>query len=263
MKTAQRGRFAKPLLLTCMPPIRVIADGRDQKVFGQSYDTISIAIVDGRTVRLIQKKNGQIDSDEKFTVAADGRTATDEFANWKITSRRLADAPPGSHVISGTWQPFMLESTSDRGLLTTFKLDRHTFSMSRPTGQSYNVKLDGPDASYTGEPRFNSVSVRRIDARTIEETDKFNDKVLVVSHMTLSVDGKTMTIMVKDLESRTTGQFTTRKNSHYGRSVPASSTVVTFLSHNSRQFWLATLPVHRRFAVPHLPSLLAERTKRA
>jgi hypothetical protein len=42
----------------------VKADGKDQPVKGQQYDTISIKIVDSRTVEEIEKKNGQVVSDE-------------------------------------------------------------------------------------------------------------------------------------------------------------------------------------------------------
>jgi hypothetical protein len=193
---------------SCTPPIRAQADGRDQPTPGQPYDSISVAIIDRRTIRVVEKKNTQIVSEETFTVLADGETATDETTNWKETLRRTAQAPPGSHPISGTWQPIKLESASDRGLLVTFRLNGEELRMSRPTGQSYTATLDGTDARYNGEPRFNGVSVKRIDANTIEETDKFNDKVLVISRMTLSVDGNGMTILVRDLESATMGRFT-------------------------------------------------------
>lgn len=196
---------------SCMPPIRVEADGRDQPTPGQPYDTISVAVVDDRTVREIEKKNGQIVSDETFAVTADGKTATDEFANWRVTMSRLAKAPLGSHVLSGSWRPIKLESTSDKELLTTYKLEGDTLVMTRPTGQSYRARLDGADAPYNGEPRFDTVSVKRIDANSIEETDKFSGKILTVLRMTVSADGKTMTIAVKDLESGTTGRFTASK----------------------------------------------------
>jgi len=196
---------------SCMPPIRVSADGHDEKVSGQSYDTISITIVDSRTIRLVQKKHGQIDSDEKFTVSADGRTATDEFGNWKFSMHRTADAPPGSHLMSGTWQTFKIESTSDRELLMTFQLRGDVFSMSRPTGESYRAVLDGSEAPYVGAPRFNGVAIKRIDANTIEESDKFNGTVLAVSRLTVAADGESMNISVHDLEAGTTGLFTATK----------------------------------------------------
>jgi hypothetical protein len=191
---------------SCRPPIRVSADGHDQKVSGQPYDTISVAIVDSRTIREIEEKNGQMVSDEKFTVSVDGQTATDEFGNWKISMRRIAYPPPGSHLLSGTWKRFKLESTADRELLFTLELDGDTLSMSRPNGQSFRAKLNGPEVPYVGQPRFNGVSVKRINANTLEETDKFNGKVLNVSRMTISPDSKSINIIVKDPESGTTVQ---------------------------------------------------------
>jgi len=64
---------------------------------------------------------------------------------------------------------------------------------------------------YDGEPRFNRVSVKRIDANTIEETSKFNDKPLVISRMTTSVDGKSMNITANDLEAHQIERFTATK----------------------------------------------------
>lgn len=196
---------------SCTPPINVKADGQDQPTPGQPYDTISVSVLNDRTVREIEKKNGQTVSDETFTVSADGKTATDEFAGWKMTMSRLEKGLPGSHALSGSWRQFKMESTSDKDLLTTYKLEGDTLIMTRPTGQSYRAKLDGTDAPYIGEPRFDSVSVKRIDASTIEETDKFNGKTLTVLRVTVNADGKTMTIAVNDLESGTTGQFTASK----------------------------------------------------
>jgi hypothetical protein len=66
--------------------------------------------------------------------------------------------------------------------------------MTSPTGESYRAAIDGTDVPFDGEPRFNRVFVKRIDANTIEETNKFNDKPLVISRMTPSVDGKSMNI---------------------------------------------------------------------
>jgi len=196
---------------SCKPPIRVKADGQDHLTPGQPYDTISVAVVNGRTIREIEKKNGQIVSDETFTVSADGKTATDEFANWKVTMSRLEKGAPGSHALSGSWQPIKLESTSDKELLVTYKFEAGALIMTRPTGQSYRAKLDGGDAPYNGEPRFDTVSVKRIDRNTIEETDKFSGKILVVLRMTVNASGKTMTIAVNDLESGTTARFTATK----------------------------------------------------
>jgi hypothetical protein len=145
---------------SCTPPIDVKAGGNDQPTPGQQYDTISVQILDDHTVREIEKKNGQIDSDEKFTVSPDRKTVTDEFANWKATMIRVAKGPAGSHALSGSWRSVKMESVSDVGLLISYKLEGDTLTMSRPTGLRYQAKLDGTVALYERDPEKHGVSVR-------------------------------------------------------------------------------------------------------
>jgi hypothetical protein len=192
---------------SCSPIVEVRADGKDQPVKGQSYDTISVKIVDTRTVEEIEKKNGQVVSDEKFTVSDDGNTVTDEFGNWKLLMSRVEKAPTGAHELSGSWQPLKMESMSDKELLVTYKLEGESFSMSRPTGQSYSAKLDGADAPYKGDSDTNSVALNRIDKNTIEETAKLNGKVISVTRLTVAPDGRSITVSVRDLQDGSTNQF--------------------------------------------------------
>jgi hypothetical protein len=196
---------------SCTPPIDVKADGQDQPTPGQSYDTISVRILDDHTVQEIEKKNGQIDSDEKFTVSSDGNTVTDELANWKVTMTRVARGPADSHALSGAWRPVKMESVSDLGLLTTYRLEGETLTMSRPTGLSYKANLDGKVVPYEGDPEKHGVSVRRVDGNTLEQTDELNGKQINVVRMTLAADGKSMTVVIKNVEAGTTTQLTATK----------------------------------------------------
>jgi hypothetical protein len=196
---------------SCSPTIDVKADGKDQPVNGQPYDTISVKIVDHQTVEEIEKKNGQTVSDEKLTVSNDGNTVTDEFGNWKLTMTRIAKAPTGAHILSGSWQPVKIESISDKELLITYRLEGDTLSMSRPSGQSYTAKLNGTDAPYKGDPDTNGVTLKRIDKNTIEETAKLNGKVVSVTRLAVGSDGNSMTVSVQDVEDGTTNRFTMRK----------------------------------------------------
>ena len=196
---------------SCNPTIDVRADGKDQPVNGQQYDTISVKIVDPRTVEEIEKKNGSVVSDEKFTVSPDGKTVTDEFGNWKLIMSRIEKAPTGAHELSGSWQPLKMESISDKELLVTYKLEGEYFSMSRPTGQSYSAKLNGADAPYKGDSDTNGVALKRIDTNTVEETAKLNGKAVSVTRLTVAPDGKSMTVSVKDLQDGSTNQFSMRK----------------------------------------------------
>lgn len=93
---------------SCTPNIDVKADGKDQLVKGQPYDTVSVKVMDHQRVEEIEKKNGQTVSDEKFTVSDDGNTVTDEFGNWKLIMTRIAKAPTGAHALSGSWQPLKM-----------------------------------------------------------------------------------------------------------------------------------------------------------
>jgi hypothetical protein len=206
---------------SCIPTVKVRANGQDQKVTGQPYDTISVRIVDNRTVEEIEKKNGRTVSDEEFTVSPDDNTVTDDYPRGsdpsvlpvitKVVMTRIAKGPIGSHVISGSWRALKTEKISDQLLLFTFKVSGDTLEFSRPTGQSYTAKLDGTDAVLKGDPDSNTVSVKRTNENTIVETDKHDEKVLSISWMTVVTDGKTMDIVSNDVVAGTTSHFTAQK----------------------------------------------------
>jgi hypothetical protein len=93
----------------------------------------------------------------------------------------------------------------------TYKITGDSLSMSNPTGQSYTAKLDGTEAPYKGDPGTTSVSVKKLDKNKIEETDKREGKVISVAWMTVSADGKTMSIKVEDKLHGTTSEFAATK----------------------------------------------------
>lgn len=202
---------------SCAPPIEVRADGRDQRVTGQPYDAISVTIVDARTIKEVEKKGGEIVSDETFTVSLDGNTVTDEFPNGekrngvpvytKFIFTRIAKGPPGSHLLSGSWRMSQLENVADKFLLITLKAQNGALSMTRPTGQRFTASLDGADAPYKGDPSIDLVSVRLLSKDTIEETDKHGGKTLRVTKMTVAPDGSRMTIQSTDAATRNLSRY--------------------------------------------------------
>jgi hypothetical protein len=82
---------------------------------------------------------------------------------------------------------------SENGLTTTYKRSGDELSMSAPTGESYTAKVDGKDYPVKASYTYNSVSLKGVDERTIEETRKRDGKVIGVSKMTVAPDGKKMT----------------------------------------------------------------------
>jgi len=194
---------------TCAPPIKVKADGQDQKVTGQPYfDTMSVKVVDDHTVEQIQKKNGKTVASSKTWVSADGNTAMFEFTDSSATNADpvtgkgqqtcVAKGPAGSHAISGSWRLAKMDNFSDNGLTFTLKTSGDSIEMSTPTGQGYIAKLDGTEAPFHGDPGTTSVTVKKAGTNTLVETDKRDGKVINVSRITVSLDGKSMKLVSED-----------------------------------------------------------------
>lgn len=202
---------------SCVPPVSIAADGADHKVTGQPYyDMLAVKVVDDRTIRETQKKDGRVVSDSTMRALPDGKTLAFDFnlkrdantppVTGKGTMTRVAAGPAESHAVSGSWRPATYDSISDNALTFTFKLDGDSVSMTSPAGQSYTAKLDGTDAPYKGDPGITSVSVKKIGANVVQETAKLNGKIVAVTKMTVAPDGKTMAISMRDeVHGRTDG----------------------------------------------------------
>ena len=65
------------------------------------------------------------------------------------------------------------------------------------TKTEYTANYDGKDYPMTGSQNADTVSLKRIDARTMERADKKGDKVVLTSTRVVSEDGKTMTVTTK------------------------------------------------------------------
>ena len=207
---------------TCVPAIDVKADGQDQKVTGQPYyDTMSIKVVDDRTIEETDKKNGKTVATSKEWVSADGNTLLWDFTDSSATNAdpitgkghatRVAKGPAGSHAISGSWRIAKMDALSENAMSFSYKVTGDSLTMTSPMGQSYTAKMDGTGAPYMGDPGTTSVSVKKTGPNTMEETDKRDGKVMSVARMTVSADGKTMRIVADDKVQGTTSEITAKK----------------------------------------------------
>ena len=199
--------------VSCNPAFDAKADGNDQTVAGQSYDTISVKEVDPNSIAVTAKKAGKVVFEQIRSVSADGKTLTvkttthpensDQTVTATATGKRVGAKPSGVQATSGEWQIVKVEE-SDNGLTTTYKLNGDELTMSTPTGESYTAKLDGTDASVNGAYGFDSVSVEKVNDHTLEETQKRSGNVIEVNTMTVS--GKTMKV---SSDNKLTGRITT------------------------------------------------------
>ena len=203
---------------TCVPAVRVPADGQDHAVTGHPYyDSVAVKVVDASTVVETHKKGGKVVATVTSKVAADGNSytfdAVDSSASTTpVTARgeatRVSKGPAGSHALSGSWRTTKFENVSENALLTTYSLSGSTLKMSNRMGQSFSAPLDGTDSPYDGDPGQTSVSMKKVDDRTIDETDKRNGKVIGTARLTVSADGKSMAVAWKDAVHGTNGSFT-------------------------------------------------------
>ena len=205
---------------TCVPPIRIKADGHDQNVSGHPYyDTMSIKIIDDRNVATTRNKNGKTVIVDKMTVAADGSTAQLEFTDssatnadpvtGKVEMSRVAKGPTGSHAISGSWRTTKLANFSNNGITLSYKTQGDILSMTTPTGQSYTAKLDGTPAPYEGDPGITTVSVKKLAGGGIEETDMRDGKPVGIAKMT--ANGKVLSVTYQNVLKGNSMTFTMKK----------------------------------------------------
>jgi len=207
---------------TCAPAYSVKADGQDHKVTGHPYyDSVSITVVDANTIDEIDKKAGKTVTTTKSTVSSDGNSQMFEVTDSsnsngapviaKGEATRVSKGPAGSHAISGSWRTTKVTNVSDNGLLVTYAVSGATLKMTTPTGQSYSAPVDGSDSPFMGDPGQTSVSIKRVNDSTIDETDKRDGKVIGSAHISVASDGKTMTIAWKDALHGSSGSYTAMK----------------------------------------------------
>jgi len=208
--------------VTCIPKVAVKADGSDQKVTGHPYyDTLAAKVVDASSVELIQKKDGKTLYTETDTVSPDGNSMTAKFndqteaqaVTGDMTLARISKGPSGSHALSGSWRMEKANNISSNGLKVTYQSTADGMKMADPNGGSYDAKFDGKFVAVAGDPAHAMVSVKRINANTLEETYQVDGKVTGVSRMTVGPDGKSINVEFTDKLQGTTTKYTMEKQS--------------------------------------------------
>ena len=174
------------------------ADGKDQKVPATGYwDTVSVRIEDNHTVEVTSKKAGKPMFTETDTVSPDGNTLTQvlkdtteaEAVTFETEYRRTAPAPPGAHVLSGSWQIFK-QSRSANSTIITYKCTSQGFSAETPLGEKFEAKFDGKFYLIEDDPARTMVAVKQINANTVEMTNQRDGKIVFVVRLEVTPDGK-------------------------------------------------------------------------
>jgi hypothetical protein len=200
---------------SCAPKINVKADGQDQPVTGQTYDTIAVHVVDDNTIQVTGKKAGKTEFELTRTASQDGKMLTVSSTNYpadgsqpfKTESKwtRVSKGPAGSNATSGSWR-FENANVDASGLTSTWKGVGDGLNRSTPTGVSWEAKLDGKEYPVKGTYANETVSLKALGDHSIEATFKRDGKVYSVEKITVSPDGKKMTSVV---DNKQTGRVST------------------------------------------------------
>ena len=71
----------------------------------------------------------------------------------------------------------------------------------KPSHNEWTGKFDGKDYPLTGDPTADSRSYKKIDARTMELTNKKDGKTVVMGKITVSADGKSRTVTTSNTDA--------------------------------------------------------------
>jgi hypothetical protein len=179
----------------------IAADGTDQP--GLAGTTLSVTIEGPDSWKVVRKQEGRVLLTAHWKLSGDGNTLTDDYTqfgpngsatNVKYVYHRTA----GTSGFAGTWESTS-ETLNSVYVITVqpYEGDGLSFIYSSQ-GVTRNLKFDGNDYPAVGpNARAGSTSsARRIDGHTLEITGKINDKVTDTREITLSSDGKTLTMTI-------------------------------------------------------------------
>ena len=179
----------------------IVVDGTDQP--GNFGSTLSVTVGGPDTWKVIRKKDGRMLITATWKLSKDGNTLTDDFTgiepngstfNLNYVYKRTA----GSSGFAGTWESTS-ETVNSVFVLQVRPYEGDGLSFIDPSEEeTKNVKFDGKDYPNLG-PNVapgSASSVRRVNERTLEMTDKIDGKVMDAQQIELSSDLKTLTMTV-------------------------------------------------------------------
>lgn len=180
----------------------IVADGTDQPGLGGTTLAVTPGQADWTVVR---KKDGRVQLRAIWTLSADGKQLHDDYTEFAGDGKSMHvdyvyDRRAPGQGFAGDWV-----STSQQ-IDTEYILEMRAYeggglTMLIPSeGVEKNLVFDNKDYPNAGSERV--TSSRRVNDRTIEVTDKRNGDVVSTQEISISEDGKTLTLTIR-VPSRT------------------------------------------------------------
>jgi len=182
-------------------PEKIVLDGTDQPgIFGT---TLAVTVQDSNDWTVVRKKDGHLMLRGLWKLSPDGATLHDDYTEFGengqptnhldyLYNRKepgtgfAADWLSTNNQFSGP--PYVIEVRpwEGDGLTIVFATQ----------GVTKNLHFDGKDYPNPGSKRGVASSAERVNERTIDLTDKIGQKVVSMREISVSDDGKTLTMKV-------------------------------------------------------------------
>jgi len=204
---------------SCVPQVKVKADGTDQKVSGNAYhDTTAVKVLSPTSIEIVNKLAGKPTGSTTYEVSADGKSLTGKFTDYTgekpatgtFNETRVLAAAAGSHAVSGTWQPGALVGANEETRTYRYEMTPDSFGM-HWNGQTYQAKFDGKEYPVANDPGHTVVTLKMVDPNTVMETDHRLGKVTDEIRLAAAKDGKTLEVTDKDVQHGQTVTYTLEK----------------------------------------------------
>jgi hypothetical protein len=181
----------------------VTADGTDQPIhFGS---TMALTPEGDKSLKMVIKKDGKVTSSMTHTLSDDGNTQTIKGTNtrpdgttsdFESVDKRVG----GGSGWSGTWESTDVKFTSPVNWeIKPYGAHGLTF-YDASYDNTLSMNFDGKDYTEKG-PRVaagSTSSGKRVDAHTLEMTDKIKGEVMDHTKFEVSPDGKTLTLTIHE-----------------------------------------------------------------
>ncbi len=186
-------------------PEKIAVDGTDQSgVYGTM---LSVTVEGPDSWKVVRKKDGRMMLTANWKLSEDGNRLTDNYTEFGAngspsTINYLYQRTAGGSGFAGTWESTMPADSAY--ILQIRPYEENGLSFIKSSNKvTQNVKFDGKDYPIVGAPIEGlTSSVRRVDDRTLEITDKINGKIRQTEHIELSADLKTLTRTIRPVGQR-------------------------------------------------------------
>jgi len=187
-------------------PEFIVTNGTDQP--GLEGSTLAVTVEGPHVWRVVRKKNGRMQISAIWTLSPDGHSLRDHFTGYpskgsSFTIHYIYTPIGGASGFAAVW-----DSTSEKAGGVEIEVQPYQSNglsfINQKEHSTKNMNFDGKDypVQDANAPAGAMSSARRVNASTLEFTEKRNGKVADKQHIQLSPDGKTLTMTVQPASGR-------------------------------------------------------------